>query len=475
MAFDKILILDDEMIVRKSLEAQLVKRGLSVSTAETLAEAEALLAEDRFDLAFVDVRLPDGEGTSLLEHLADQPEAPMVVIITGFGKVESAVECMRRGAFDYVVKPFSKEHIEIVLKKAEAFSQMVKLNRHFTSHLKDDSDILGNSQAVKRLRQMVRRVAGTGATVLVTGENGTGKELIAKEIWRLSPLAQQSYITVNCAAISESLIESEFFGHERGAFTGAVERRIGRFELANNGTILLDEIGEIPLQLQAKLLRVLQEQEFERVGGNRTIKVNVRVIATTNRNLEKAVEAGEFRQDLFYRLNVFPIHVPALRERHGDVLLLAKEFLKKFARQHGISTPGFSEEAEQMLATHIWPGNVRELQNSVERAVILTEDGEPVGTQSLGLLAHPQALLGMGQHQQELSFDASQAHVVLEPEERAVPATLEELEQKHILGVLDKLEGNRTKAAEVLAISIRTLRNKLNQYREQGLPVPGDK
>ena len=246
-------------------------------------------------------------------------------------------------------------------------------------------ELLGESAPMQSLKTMIKKVAATGATVLIHGENGTGKELVAHEIWRQSALAGSPYIRVNCAAISENLIESEFFGHEKGAFTGATERREGRFELANNGTILLDEISEIPPRLQAKLLRVLQEREFERVGGSRTLQVNVRVLATTNRDLMAAVQKGDFREDLYYRLNVFPLQVPALRERAEDVTLLAQNFLEKFQRKHGIKIPGFSKQAISAIKEHSWPGNVRELQNTVERAVILAEEGKAIEPALLGI------------------------------------------------------------------------------------------
>jgi DNA-binding NtrC family response regulator len=359
------------------------------------------------------------------------------------------------------------------------------------------------------LRQLVAKVAPTEATVLVTGENGTGKELVANELFRRSNRAQQPYIRVNCAAVSESLIESEFFGHEKGSFTGAVQRREGRFELANNGTILLDEVSEISLRVQAKLLRVLQEREFERVGGNKTIKVNVRVIATTNRDLTRAVERGEFRQDLYYRLNVFPIQVPPLRARMDDVVTLARFFMDRFARKHGVRIRGIADDAQAVMLSHSWPGNVRELQNTIERAVILTENGAPLRAAALGLmptLALPsgfvlraappvQATLTPAPAPASASMEGPVGAAPMPPASVAPPVPvgpvdgvastppmaprptarpLDQIEKEHILVVLEQEAGNRTKAATVLGISIRTLRNKLAQYREQGTPIIGD-
>jgi DNA-binding NtrC family response regulator len=389
MALEKVIVLDDELIIRKSLEAQLRKRKYMVATASTLAEAEALVQKDSFDLMFMDMRLPDGEGIQLLERMASMPSRPIVIMMTGYGTIESAVKSMQLGAFDYLLKPFSVEQIDIALNRAEENSQLVKLAQFYSEESGGDSsgemNLMGSSDPMQKLKMMIKKVAATGATVLINGENGTGKELVAHEIWRQSPLAGNPYIKVNCAAISETLIESEFFGHEKGSFTGATERREGRFELANNGTILLDEISEIPARLQGKLLRVLQEREFERVGGNRTIQVNVRVLATTNRDLVAAVQKGDFREDLYYRLNVFPLAVPALRERGEDVIQLAQTFLEKFQRKHGIKPSGFSKSAVAAIKNHSWPGNVRELQNTIERAVILAENGKPIEPGLLGI------------------------------------------------------------------------------------------
>src|ERR1700759_1509792 len=346
MPIEKIIVLEDALILRKNLEQQLRQRRYDVAATGTIAGAQELMAKDTFDLIFVDVRLPDGEGTDLLRELQMRPEKPLVVMVTGFGSVESAVECMRNGAFDYMLKPYSNDQLEVTLKKAENFSQLLKVNE-FLNHADEDEggyELLGQSPAMENLRNLIRKVARTQATVLIAGESGTGKELVARALYRQSPRANAPFIKLNCAAVPENLIESEFFGHEKGAFTGAMTKGEGRFELAHNGTILLDEISEISPQVQAKLLRVLQERELERVGGNRTIKVDVRVIATTNRRLEESVERTEFRQDLFFRLNVVPIHVPPLRERKADIPYLAQQFMQRFARKHGVRVRGISQE-----------------------------------------------------------------------------------------------------------------------------------
>lgn len=384
MVFDKIIVLDDELIIRKTLESLLRKKRYSVASASTLAEAEAFLAKDSFDLMFVDVNLPDGKGTEILERFANKPEAPIIIMMTATGTIESAVQCMKDGAFDYISKPFDEDHIQVLIKKAQNFKQLIKVNEYLVEEQNDGKvEIIGESEPVVRLKELISKVAATEATVLITGENGTGKELIAQELHRLSNLSKQPFIKVNCAAIPESLIESEFFGHEKGAFTGATQKREGRFELANNGTILLDEIGELPLSLQAKLLRVLQEKEFERVGGSKTIKVNVRVIASTNRDLLEEVKKGNYREDLYYRLNVFPIHSPPLRDRSEDIQLLADQFLKRHSAKHSINIKGFSEKAKAAIKKHPWPGNVRELQNCIERAVILTDSNTLIKPESL--------------------------------------------------------------------------------------------
>ncbi|MEM9158993.1 MAG: sigma-54 dependent transcriptional regulator, partial [Verrucomicrobiota bacterium] len=349
MTLERILILDDELVIRKALEEQLRRKRFSVCSVATLKEAEDHLRKDEFDLLFVDVNLPDGEGTELLDRIQSIPNSPLVVIITGNGTVESAVNCMRAGAFDYVIKPFSASQIDVIMKKAQDHRQLVKVNQFLTQEAVEGTEILGKSRSVLQLQDMVSKVAPTEATVLINGENGTGKELVANELYRLSARRNAPFIKVNCAAVAESLIESEFFGHEKGSYTGATQRREGRFELADGGTILLDEISEISPKVQAKLLRVLQEREFERVGGNKTIKVDVRVVATTNRDLVKCVEKGDFRQDLYYRLNVFPVYVPPLRDRDGDVELLAKNFAQRFGRKHGKKIRGFEPDALNAL------------------------------------------------------------------------------------------------------------------------------
>ena len=498
MTLERILILDDELIIRKALEEQLRRKRFSVCSVSTLKEAEAHLLKDEFDLLFLDVHLPDGNGTELLDRISTMPNPPLVAMITGNGTVESAVNCMRAGAFDYIIKPFSSSQIDVLIKKAQDYRQIVKVNQFFTQEQTEGAELIGQSQPIEQLRKLLSKVAPTEATVLINGENGTGKELVASSLHKLSSRRNAPFIKVNCAAISETLIESEFFGHEKGAYTGASQRREGRFELADGGTILLDEVSEISPKLQAKLLRVLQEREFERVGGNKTIKVDVRVIATTNRNLINCVERGDFRQDLYYRLNVFPVFVAPLRERKSDVMLLAKTFAQKFARKHGIKVKGFESDAVRSLETHPWPGNVRELQNTIERSVILTEDGCKIAASCLGLMpmmasvgtsvaggsvgAVPEPIPPVYAEVGGDSGFSAPSYPESEPEGNSYesyvssdgPQPLEEIEKKHILATLESTEGNRTKAAKLLGISIRTLRNKLTLYRKDGEYIPGE-
>jgi two-component system response regulator AtoC len=462
MAIEKILVVDDELIIRKSIEELLRSNRYSVCTSGTLADAEKQLARNSFDLILLDVKLPDGEGTDLLDRLSRQSVKPLVIMMSGHGTIESAVACMRSGAFDYLLKPFSLNQVEVLVRKAESYRQVLKVNEYLSHEIVGTRDLLGESGPMKAIRQIIRKVGPTDATVLISGENGTGKELIANEIFKASSRSSAPYIKVNCAAVSETLIESEFFGHEKGSFTGATERREGRFELANGGTLLLDEISEVSPRVQAKLLRVLQEREFERVGGAKTIKVDVRVLATTNRDLKKAVANGEFRQDLYYRLNVVPLAAPPLRDRQDDIMLLAEAMLHTACRSYGVKVRGFSKEACEALLRHDWPGNVRELQNTIERAVILAEENKFIEPACLGLI---QMVETPSIAPQVVPARQAWTGEFLGEEATDGVKPLDEVEREHILRALDLTNGNRTQAAQLLKISIRTLRNKLNEYK----------
>ncbi len=458
MAFEKILVLDDEPVIARSLRNLLQKKGYTVICAGSIAEAEEQLARESFDLLLLDVHLPDGDGTTLLQKLKGTPEAPMVIMITGQASLETALTCMRDGAYDYIIKPFNHAQIEITVGRAEHFQQTLRLARYYTISATGESELLGASAAMTKLRNQIRQVAPTEASVLIQGESGTGKELVAAALHAGSRRADKPLIKVNCAAIAPSLIESEFFGHEKGAFTGADKRRQGRFELAEKGTILLDEVGEIPLPLQAKLLRILQEREFQRVGGTAMLRADVRVIASTNRDLPSAVQRGEFREDLYYRLNVVLLQVPPLRERMEDVPILAEAFIRRFARQYGKTIPGLHPDALQALMAHRWPGNVRELQNAVERAIVFTESGQLLKLEALGFATPPQTVVPGTVH--------SSIAETVDGEEPFL--TLEEVERRHILRILSRCQGNRTHAAQKLQISLRSLRDKIRAYRERG-------
>ncbi len=460
MAIERVVVVDDDPTIRRSLELQLQGKRLSVALCASITEAERAVAREPFDLMFVDVRLPDGNGTDLLARLSSQPRKPVIVMMTGHGSVESAVSCIRAGAFDYIIKPFSSGQIDVVINKAASFIQALKVNQVLSFQATDPAPFIGESQGIRQLRQLIQKVAPTEATVLIGGENGTGKELVAMEIFRASARSTKPFIKVNCAAISENLIESEFFGHEKGAFTGATEKREGRFELADQGTILLDEISEIPPKLQAKLLRVLQEREFERVGGGRTIRVNVRVLATTNRDLATSVERQEFRQDLYYRLNVFPITVPPLRARKEDIPLLVDAFLQRIAQRTGLPSPSITPPAMDILTAYDWPGNVRELQNVIERAVILHDPEEGIS----GAVMSPM-FPNIKMEERPLERIAVASGATLAFPEEVIP--LESLEREYIVHVLRQAKGNRTQTAQMLGISIRTLRNKLNQLKDE--------
>ena len=487
MAIEKVIVLEDEMVVRKNLVQFLHRKRLDVAEAPTLEKAVSYLEKDDFDLVFADVRLPDGDGRELLTRCQAMANSPLVVMMTSYGSVEAAVECMRNGAYDYFTKPVSNEQVEVILKKADEFTRLVRVNRHLNDPVRGEAgnEILGESPAMIALGDMIRKVSRTEATVMIQGESGTGKELVAQAIHRQSPRVEAPFISVNCAAVPENLVESEFFGHEKGAFTGAMNRRTGRFELAHGGTILLDEISEISPIVQSKLLRVLQERELERVGGSRTIHVDVRVVATTNRDLAQSVEKGEFRQDLYFRLNVVPIYVPPLRERGDDIVLLAEHFVKRYARKHGCQVSGLSPTSLNELRQHPWPGNVRELQNVIERAVILAGEGQLIEPASLGLVApligarSGIAVVGDSTKEPAESVAPGESKPLetpltspVEPEAAVVGEgsegilALDELEKRHILRTLKSVGDNRTKAAGILKISIRTLRNKLKEYRE---------
>lgn len=376
MTIEKILIVDDEMLVRNFLAETLRRKNMDVTTAENGQKALALIKEQNFDLIITDMKMPNITGIDILRTAKECSPSTIVVVITAFGSIENAVEAMRLGAFNYLVKPFSPDSIEAIIEKAREHVSLVQENHYLREqalggNTQNGFSVIGESPAMKKILESVQLVSQSNASVFISGESGTGKEVIANAIHHQSQRANNPFIKVNCAAIPETLIESEFFGHEKGAFTGANNKRLGRFELSNGGTLLLDEVTEIPLMLQAKLLRVIQEHEFERVGGNKPVKVDVRLISTSNRDIKEAIGNNVLREDLYYRLNVVPILLPPLRERKEDILPLARHFLEKMSKENHKESKKFNKEAERKLQAYSWPGNVRELANIIERAVVM--------------------------------------------------------------------------------------------------------
>jgi len=443
----KILVVDDDSLLRDFLSETLNRSGYWVDLASSGEEALEKIRSEDYDVILSDVRMPNMDGMELLKTTKDFLPDAKVVMMTAYGTVQNAVEAMKLGAFDYVMKPFSVDEIELVLKRALEHKQLLLENKLLRSEVLGKyrfNNIVGKSPQMQKIFELVETVADTKATVLITGESGTGKELIAKAIHYNSPRQEGPFIRINCAALPEGLVESELFGHEKGSFTGAIRQSRGRFELADRGTLLLDEVSEISLHLQGKLLRVLQEREFERVGSGVPIQVDVRIIATSNRDLKNLIEKGKFRKDLFYRLNVVPIHIPPLREKKEDIPALAQHFLKKYNLENNRQIEGISQKVYEMFMEYFWPGNVRELENFIERAVVTAK----------GKILNPRDF------PRELTFGKIRPPT----DEIRVGSTIYEAERKLILKTLKVQGGNRTKAAEILGVSTRTLRNKLQEY-----------
>lgn len=449
---ERVLIVDDEPSMRTALMESVKRLGYEVQGAIDGADAVERVSRFRPWLVITDLKMPRVTGLDLIKEIKARAPQTVIVLMTAYGTVETAVEAMKHGASDYLLKPFSMDLLERIIANLKEGRDVEPSG---TTTAVEGRAILTQDPGMIRLLSTVEGVAASQATVLINGESGTGKELLARFIHARSPRAHRPFIAVNCAALPDGLLESELFGHERGAFTGALIRKIGKFEMAHTGTILLDEISEMNLTLQAKLLRVLQEREVDRIGGRDPVPVNIRVIATTNRALYREVEQGRFREDLYYRLNVFPITVPPLRERPADIVLLARHFASVSSARNGISQPGLSESAMQHLQTLPWKGNVRELENVMERAVLLAGQGTI-------LPMHLPAL------QPETVSPAA-----TNPAPQAVSAngSLWEMERDLIFKTLARVKDNRTHAAKELGISIRTLRNKLREYRETERPL----
>jgi len=442
----KLLIVDDEKHIREGLEKALAIDGYDVELASDGQQARDLIDEGDVDLIITDLKMPNLSGEELMKETIERYPYLPVIILTGHGTIENAVEAMRNGAYDYITKPLNIDKLSLIVKRALENSSLKRQNRELLNQLKKKysfESIIGKSEPMKKVFETIELVAPSRANVLIYGESGTGKEMIADAIHHNSPRDKKPYVKVHCAAIPETLLESELFGHEKGAFTGAIARKRGRFELANQGTIFLDEIGEISMQMQVKLLRVIQQREFDRVGGEGPIKVDVRIISATNKNLKEEIEKGNFREDLYYRLDVVSIHVPPLREKKDDIPLMVHKFIEEFTRENDKPLEGITNGALGALVSYRWPGNVRELRNVIESIVVLTKSNI-ISEQDL-----PEYILAKDE-KSSLKLSAG--------------ISLPEAERELILFTLENSSGNKTKTAETLKIGRKTLHRKLAEY-----------
>ncbi|MCD6087093.1 MAG: sigma-54-dependent Fis family transcriptional regulator [Candidatus Hydrothermae bacterium] len=444
---ERILIVDDEASVGQFLSIMLEREGYKVEAVLSGKEALEKIAENPPQVVLADLRMPEMDGIELLTRIKEEDPRIAVVIMTAYGSLESAVEAMRKGAFDYVMKPFQIEEIKLVIKRAIEERKLREENLELKRRVKqyELKEIVGKNEKFQRVLELAKKVAPTDSTVLIRGESGTGKELIAKAIHNMSPRANNPFIAINMAALPEELLESELFGYTKGAFTGATKNKEGLFKAAEGGTILLDEISEASPRIQVKILRALQEKEITPVGSTKTIKVDVRIIASTNADLEKMVAEGRFREDLYYRLNVVYIQLPPLRERKDDIPLLTSHFLKKYTSLYNLPPKKISDETMKILLEYSWPGNVRELENAIERAVILSE-GEVIKPADL-----PEKI-------------RNRFSVKVSDQVNLSGLTLEELERRYILQVLDETGWNKNRAAQILGIDPSTLYRKLQRY-----------
>jgi DNA-binding NtrC family response regulator len=441
-----ILVVDDEEPLRRLLKKELTRKGYAVEVASDGAEALRLLQDTVFDVILLDVVMPGVDGISLMKKLREDNTASPIIVLTGKATVETAVEAMKNGAYDYLTKPYKLDELTIVIDRAAEYGRLSVKSKLLEQELVRQEapfEFIGRSRQIQEMLALVQKVAPTDSPVFIQGESGTGKELVANAVWHYSRRSQSPLIALNCAALSENLIESEIFGHEKGAFTSAYQMKHGLVEVADKGTLFLDEIGEMPVGLQAKLLRFLDSGEFRRVGGNKALHVDARVIAATNKDLVAGIKAGTFREDLYYRLNVINITIPPLRERRTDIEDLARHFLKKYAKKLAKNVKDFTDEARELLSAYRWPGNVRELENVIERAVIVS-DSAIVGAQDLSI-----------------SSFAAVAEMNINP-------SLEEMEKNYILRVLKEAGGNQSRASQLLGIDRKTLYLKLKKYGING-------
>ncbi len=452
---EKILLIEDDINTLHGLAEILEEEGFVVTKARNARNGQSEFKKDNFDVVLVDYLLPDLDGLQLAESLLQEQPETKIIMMTAFGTVKNAVQAMKLGIYDYLTKPIDLDELLIIIRRAIQEKRLIDENIDLKSKLSETyrfENIIGVSGKMQEVFRKIRKVASSDATVLIRGESGTGKELIARAIHYHSPRSEAPLVEINCASIPETLLESELFGHEKGAFTGAYKQKKGKFEIANGGTLFLDEIGELPLSLQAKLLRVLQDGRFTRVGGVENIEVNVRLIAATNANLEKLLEEGKFREDLYYRLNVIPILIPPLRERREDIGPLTDFFIQKYARKNKKSIKGISQEARFILMNYDWPGNVRELENAIENAVVMAE-GEVITPADLP--GYLQSSVGEGSFMGQLL----QQHKGMSYREK-----LEAFEREIIRQALEETGGNKTHAAKKLGFTLRTLRNKVKKY-----------
>jgi DNA-binding NtrC family response regulator len=448
----KILIAEDERTQRDLLEGFLKKEKFSVEAVANGKEALRKLEGDLFDIALIDYKMPELDGLQTLREIRKLYPDISVVMMTAYGTVETAVASMKEGALDYLAKPIDLEELLLILQKVMERSNLIRENRELRAQLQERytlDNIVYGSPKMEEVMGLVARAAPSVATILIRGESGTGKELVANAIHHASPRSGKPLVKVSCSAIPETLLESELFGHEKGAFTGATRRRIGRFEEADGGTVFLDEIGDLSPVIQVKLLRILQDKEFQRLGSNLTLKTDVRVITATHRNLEEAMKKGDFREDLYYRLNVISIHLPPLRDRKEDIPLLIDYFLKQYSKENQKPVSDISKEARALLLRYPFPGNVRELENFIERAVVLCRE-EMITTQDLPF---------------HLRDETSEGQWKLSEKGRSLPESLEDVERDLIIQALYQHHGIQTKAAESLGISERVLRYKMKKYR----------
>ena len=458
-----VLVVDDEASIRQSLTGALKDEGYKVALAASGRESIEALRADRPDVVLLDIWMPELDGIETLKQIKAEWPDQIVIMMSGHGNIETAVKAVKFGAFDFIEKPLSLERLLVLLQNATSVQDLARENRALRKQVQKHRTIIGESSAMKTIQELIRRVAPTTGSVLITGENGTGKELVAHSIHALSPRFSKSFVEVNCAAIPEELIESELFGHERGAFTGATQLRRGKFDLAHGGTLFLDEIGDMSLKTQAKILRILQEQKFERVGGSQTISVDVRIVAATNKDLKQEIARGSFREDLYYRLNVIPFVVPPLRERKDDIPQLAAHFLKEFSATHGKAPRALSPEGKEVLTAYPWPGNVRELKNLIERLMILTaesEDGRPIT--AAVLLGHlkDEAMTVQVEDSSVESADLDASSV----QGRNLRDARQEFEKDFILKTLKDNDWNVSRTAQVLGIERSHLHRKIKSF-----------